>query len=556
MVYDENRKRTLPPEGTSVRSWDAEHETVVNDDLYNRLKRLNKGHLAQQLVRGRELADRPPGTGQAPTPANEDRRPPSTPGPVRKPRGRKRLSEDMIAPVAAEGPETHQDPPRRSASAAGLGDLEGLRRLRPTVPSPATGTRSVSGAGPATGSSGDRESWQLLANEVSGEFRLIGSATCLVRSVALPAGTWFGSQPVPEADGVYPEALAQLARDHRFRSLAPSDLMFLDTETTGLAGGTGTVAFLVGMGVWREGEFWILQYFMPDFPEEPALLHLFEAALAEVAALVTYNGKAFDVPLLSSRLVRNRSQGVSRLADIPHLDLLHPARRLWKQRLGDCSLTNLEAGILGFQRERDIPGWEIPQVYFRFLTEGEIGELPTVFLHNQHDLLTLAHLLARACRLYHEPLGDRTLPGIDLYSLARSLELDGSPMVALEVLEEARLADLDAQTRRQLLRRLSLVYKRRKNWDAAVAIWQELGEWEGILEAFSFEEMAKFYEHVAGDLRLAAAVTTRILEALKGRAALDPSPYADLDEVEAAFAHRLRRIERRLSRSENREDTP
>jgi len=114
------------------------------------------------------------------------------------------------------------------------------------------------------------------------------------------------------------------------------------------------------------------------------------------------------------------------------------------------------------------------------------------------------------------------------------------------------LADLDPELRRNVLRRLSRAYKRQRNWEGAVAIWQELGEWEGTFEVFSFEEMAKFYEHEARDLRLAETVTRRILEALSGDGVLDPVPYSDLDEVEAAFRHRLERIERKLARREGK----
>jgi hypothetical protein len=346
-----------------------------------------------------------------------------------------------------------------------------------------------------------------------------------------------------------------LARDERFTSLEATDLLFLDTETTGLAGGTGTVAFLVGIGYWGDGWFGVEQYFMPDYPEEPALLRLLAERIGRFSSLVTYNGKSFDIPLLSARFVRTRSPTAGLLAELPHFDLLHPARRLWKQRVGECSLTNLEREILDFERVEDVPGWEIPQIYFQFVSDGEIGSLPTVFLHNQYDIVTLAQLAARACQLYREPLGDPALPGVDLYALARSLEMDGSPTVALEVLEEARLVSLDSDTRKRLLHRLSRMYKRQKNWEAAVSIWQELGESDGVLEVFSFEEMAKFYEHVARDFRLAALVTKRILDALAGSAAVDPTPYADFDAVEAAFAHRIRRIERKLARRENPEES-
>src|SRR5262249_33194494 len=142
----------------------------------------------------------------------------------------------------------------------------------------------------------------------------------------------------------------------------PSRIAFLDTETTGLSGGTGTYAFLVGIGTWRSSGFLVEQFFMRNFDEEAAVICPLEERLSQVKVVVTFNGKCFDLPLLESRFVMHRRDWP--LADGIHLDLLHPSRRLWKLRLKDCSLANLEREVLGFEREEDIPGYLIPQVYF------------------------------------------------------------------------------------------------------------------------------------------------------------------------------------------------
>jgi uncharacterized protein YprB with RNaseH-like and TPR domain len=535
----------------------------VKEDLRERLKRLNKGRLADQLVSGRELAHRDKEAKGKSSNAQSGEEPKKKTQKSRSGQGRRRLREDMIRPAKSRSealdsaggesdgpPRPDQTPPQ---AGGGLGSLAGLRKR---LKGETSGTTVSSGGTAAFYPRTDRRDYvhdglEELREAIDGELCRTELGCCLKRTTILPAGGWYGPQQTPEPDEIDPAVVARVSRDGRFESLTPGDFLFLDTETTGLAGGTGTLAFMVGVGFWQEGSLQVIQYFMPDYPEEQALLSLLEQDVGGYSSLVTFNGKSFDVPLLSSRFVSIRSEMASRMCSLPHLDLIHPSRRLWKRRVGDCSLTNLEAQILGFEREEDIPGWEIPQAYFRFVTDGDPGPLPTVFLHNQFDLVTLAQLAAKMCRLYREPLGDRKLPGLDLYSLARSLEMDGSPQTAVEVLEEARTADLDTETRRTLLRHLSKAYKRGKNWEGAVEIWQELGEFEGTLEVFSFEEMAKFYEHVACDLRMAEAVVRRVLDALSGDGYLDPVPYQDPDQVEAAFRHRLVRIERKMAKQKH-----
>jgi len=160
-------------------------------------------------------------------------------------------------------------------------------------------------------------------------------------------------------------AAAMLANNPLISGYRPSDALFLDTETTGLAGGTGTMAFLIGLGWFEEGHFQVRQILSRDFGEEKAALLYLKEIAGRKKFLVTFNGKAFDVNLLTTRFIMNRLQ--SDLAGLPHLDLLHPSRRLLGHRLESCRLVTLEADILGIQREGDIPGWEIPQRYFDWL---------------------------------------------------------------------------------------------------------------------------------------------------------------------------------------------
>ncbi|HXH84049.1 MAG TPA: ribonuclease H-like domain-containing protein, partial [Candidatus Tectomicrobia bacterium] len=168
----------------------------------------------------------------------------------------------------------------------------------------------------------------------------------------------------------------------------PSRLLFLDTETTGLAGGTGTYAFLVGAAFVDGDRLVIAQHFLRDFDDEPALLAALEPLLARAAAVVTFNGAGFDVPLLETRFVLARR----RWPVLSHLDLLRPARRVWSGWLGDCRLSTLERAVLGVEREVDVPGPLIPTLYFDYLRSRRAGPLTRVFAHNRDDVLTLVAL--------------------------------------------------------------------------------------------------------------------------------------------------------------------
>ena len=175
-------------------------------------------------------------------------------------------------------------------------------------------------------------------------------------------------------------------------SMHPERLAFLDTETTGLAGGTGTYAFLIGIGRVEPDGFHVRQFFMREYAEERSLLAALNKHLEGFDVLVTYNGRAYDQPLLETRYRITRHKPP--FARMTHLDLLYGARRLWKLRLESCRLMQLERQILGVEREGDLPGDLIPYVYFEYLRSREARRLVPIFHHNAIDILTLACLTA------------------------------------------------------------------------------------------------------------------------------------------------------------------
>jgi hypothetical protein len=325
-----------------------------------------------------------------------------------------------------------------------------------------------------------------------GEFFLVDTAVHLeVRH---------GDVPLSRFHAIAPDTVAVLTADPDLEGFDLRRAVFLDTETTGLAGGAGTAAFLIGLG-WVDGErFRVRQYFMRDYHEEPALLHALGEELRRFDRLVTFNGKMFDVPLLDSRfrLCRDRFP----LGDVPHLDLLHPARRLWKARLESCRLQSLEGALMGLRRSGDIPGEEIPQVYFDWVRRRDARMLARVFEHNRQDIVSLAALAVLACQWVED---GRAEDPRDVFSLARVLER--ARLYGRSEAEYRRALDLGpGALRGPALLRLAWRAKRAGEAERAAALWSEAGE---AGEPEGWRELAMHHEHRTKDLDRALAAVER-----------------------------------------------
>lgn len=319
---------------------------------------------------------------------------------------------------------------------------------------------------------------------------------------------WFSTPEFFEPSAVALELLSRTrdtALTNRTRATLedPSRWLFLDTETTGLAGGTGTYPFLVGIAWWDAGGLEVEQFFMRDFSEEHSLLHELAARLRERPVLVTFNGKSFDWPLLENRFTMTRSIPTPRLS--AHLDLLHPARALWKLRLGSVRLIELERRVLdvprlGWHREDDIASALIPQYYFDYLRGGSSEPLVGVVRHNQMDLCGLAALFGKINELLSSEDKDREgVDSLDLFGLSRFLERRGEPVRAQAACSQALDLGLPAEFRPRARRELALLLKRRGDHAAAAALWLELvgDPADGVLAC---AELAIHYERRAKDL--------------------------------------------------------
>ena len=205
--------------------------------------------------------------------------------------------------------------------------------------------------------------------------------------------------------------------------------LFLDTETTGLSGGAGTVAFLVGVG-WVEGDALVIEQLMlREYADEPELIDRLSQRMAGFDSVCTYNGRNFDMPLLEARFTMNRMR--DRWKTLENLDLLYPSRRAWKLRLGSCRLCNIETEVLGMAREDDLPGSEVPARFFQFMKTGEEALLDDIVRHNRQDIATLAKLLVRLCAVNDRP--DLIIDQRDQFSMGKSLERQGELKPAREM---------------------------------------------------------------------------------------------------------------------------
>ncbi|MBX3012446.1 MAG: ribonuclease H-like domain-containing protein [Caldilineaceae bacterium] len=418
---------------------------------------------------------------------------------------------------------------------------------------------------------------------VPGEVIENSNGTCYVVTERYPLQASRGAYPLAQILDHQPTTFAtfhpafglQQATDFR-------QAVFLDTETTGLGGGAGVYCFMVGVGTFEIGNnplsiangsggesqapvsnhqpplstlqspihFVVRQFFMRNPGEEGALLLALVALLERYDMSVTFNGRTFDLPLLRTRLRQNQQiypelRGSGRLlqSDRPHLDLLHPARRLWKRRLQSCRLINLEAEILGLRRsEEDVPGALIPQLYTDYLHNGQAGELSRVFYHNREDIVSMVALTTALSGLYAGKAtpGDTPRHGLDWFSLGRCYE-EGGEWEAAERAYRAAAEGLAGQAAQgEVFRHLGQLFKRQARWAEATAIWQTWITTVAAVDTTPYEELAKYCEWQCKDWEQAAMWTGWALHTLR-RAPAWQQATTQITDLE----HRLARLQRK-----------
>lgn len=372
--------------------------------------------------------------------------------------------------------------------------------------------------------------------------------------VDLPGGDCFYREsrfPLANFHGLHSLSLVRRLSGHRMGvvskdvELSYADLsraVFLDTETTGLGMGAGTYVFLIGAGFLDGDSFCVRQYFLAGPGHEASLLTALHEFLSGFPAIVTFNGKAFDWPLLENRFLRHRKPPP--LTDPPHLDLIHPARRLWKRRLESCALSSLERGILAVRRTgEDVPGYEIPYRYFLYQRSGDGKALAGVFYHNLLDILSLAALAVHVDLVLTDPFAGLVSSAVDFLSLGKIAERAEQPDMAIACYEEALRLGLSGEMREECLTRLGGVQKRLRFWDAALQTWELMVDAGGDLALQGLVEIAKYYEHVERDYFQAMEVVRQALALAEIRRG------SEIGESLADLEHRLGRLLNRSMRS-------
>jgi uncharacterized protein YprB with RNaseH-like and TPR domain len=318
-----------------------------------------------------------------------------------------------------------------------------------------------------------------------------------------------GSMDISNLHELPPDLLDSLSAG-AIPSSHPTKWAFLDTETTGLAGGTGTYAFLIGVGHIEPEGFRLRQFFMRDYGEEASLLRRLSEHLAQFDVLITYNGKVYDQPLLETRFRMARARHP--FERLEHLDLLFGARRLWKLRLESCRLVELENQILGVERQGDLPGEMIPYYYFEYLRTQQAFKLVPIFHHNAIDILSLACLTAIVPFAFRSPESHAFRHGADVIGLARWVLRGGRPEEALRMFRRAVELGLPDDLLFRTLWDIGIMEKRLGRSDAALAVFTDLAGSRNAYRLRALRELAIHYERRERNFAMALEMTRSALK--------------------------------------------
>ncbi len=329
-----------------------------------------------------------------------------------------------------------------------------------------------------------------IEDAVQGSRIICESGEVIIIEKTYPYGTEFGSRQlfIPKNFGTFRKIIRQESIPDN-----PEKYIYIDTETTGLSGGTGTLPFLIGCGFFTSSGFTVQQLLIDSPINEITQLLEFNKILENFETTITFNGKSFDLPLIKTRYLINKIKPP--LEDLDHIDLLHISRNIWKRRLVDRSLQELETTILEFSRSDDeIPGWMIPQVYFDFLRSGDPAGLKGIVYHNRIDIFAMAILHQKIISMLDDIVSREKFNILDMYSIGVIFHNKKKYLDALSVFEKCiDYPHLNNGLIVDLHLRIAQIYKRLNKWDSAIMHWiqgADLGSMESCIE------LAKYYEHI------------------------------------------------------------
>ena len=332
-----------------------------------------------------------------------------------------------------------------------------------------------------------------------------------------------------------------LARCLKLDPASLTEPIFLDTETTGLSGGSGVVPFLIGLARHEEDRIHLAQYFLTDLDQEPALLWAVGQWVHRAGCLVTYNGRTFDWPLLQTRLIMRRVRPTWEIA--VHLDLLHLARRIYKPRLPDCALQTIEQDVLELHRQEDVPGWMIPGRYFAWLRGATAELIEPVFAHNRQDVLSMARLVDRFDRVLAD---GGELDPLDRFGRARFLQARGFQDEAVAEYRHLWQAGMPGTHRGAVGLRLARLLRRRGRWQEAQEVLAEC--WRTQCHPYPAAiELAKLLEHQARDPVAALRVVAEALELMTMAVVSDERLRIELERRRVRLGRRVARIDTELA---------
>jgi len=353
-----------------------------------------------------------------------------------------------------------------------------------------------------------KKSGKNIEEILSGKFIKTPFGQSFVRENFFPNDYMCGDTLLSQIFKSSTHKLSHLVGDKRISEIDIRKTVFLDTETTGLSGGAGTFIFLIGLGYFTENQFCVRQYFMRDYDEEQALLSALNELLLKFESVITYNGKSFDLPLMETRFIMSGME--MNLKNPAHLDLLYPVRRLWKRRLENCSLSTVEREILGVYRENDVPGYLVPEIYFRYLRTGDARDIKGVFEHNLQDILSLVVLTAKINDFFREPLNNNFYP-LDIFSLGKIYDKRKEYIKSSFYYNEALKSNLPGEEFLEALKLISFTYKRLEKWEEAEKVWKETINKSREFIYYPYEELAKYYEHHLKDYKKAEEIVEEAL---------------------------------------------
>lgn len=360
-----------------------------------------------------------------------------------------------------------------------------------------------------------------------------------------PLNTKYGKIALSSGLGIKGEILSCLSKDETFKSLDLSTAIFIDLETTGLSGGTGVVAFLVGLGYYRDDKFWVSQFFLGDLAEEERMIQEIAQFFSQMnfQSVVSFNGKGFDIPLLETRFILNRQP--FHLSSLPHLDFLYSARSLWRHKHESCRLCHLSREVVEADRSEDIPSAEIPWRYFQYLKTGNFALMEPVLYHNQEDILSLLGVVIVGSFIFSEEKEEELADAMDFFGAGKIMENIGEVEKSVYFYKRALDGKLSDEVSLIAKRKLSHYFKRNSEWEKAVSLWNNIASSPTVSSAqlYSMRELAMYFEHRVKKYEEAKKIAEEGLVLSQGS-----SSYYKND-----FAYRLERLRHKIRRQKEKQ---